>query len=314
MLQATRHRAARDAGARRRRRRPGARPHGGVRPPRARRALGLLRAGGRHRDRRVLSGEDYQERWTTLRRRTCSRGAVRGRGLLAGSRAVSTSRATMASVPCSPTVNRPARRFRAAIGVIDRRTFADVAAEANRWAALLRARPARSRETGCSCSSARPPCGLRLSSGAQAGRHGALFRDACERDLSVPRGALRERRNSSSPTTKAHPSWHGWILPVEWCFVEEVATRAQELASVQPTHDTASDDVAFILYTSGRQKDRREPSTQSRVHLGERHTGPSTGSTRRPGDLVWYTPPGTGWAGDRSGTSCSDRGHVEPRS
>ena len=40
-------------------------------------------------------------------------------------------------------------------------------------------------------------------------------------------------------------------VPVDVVVVEEVAAELRELSAVQPTHDTASDDVAFILYTSG---------------------------------------------------------------
>ena len=83
-------------------------------------------------------------------------------------------------------------------------------------------------------------------------------------------------------------------VPIEIVVVEEATAELAGFAPVSPTHDTASTDLAFILYTSGTTKNPK----------GAAHTHGYTWAKRlqaehwldvQPGDLVWCTA-GTGWA------------------
>ena len=96
-------------------------------------------------------------------------------------------------------------------------------------------------------------------------------------------------------------------------IVEDVAAELRELAAASsPTHDTASDDIAFILYTSGHDEGsegrRRTPTPTP----GPSACRPSTGSTpaRATSSGARRAPAGR----SRSGTSCSARGRAGPRS
>ena len=189
--------------------------------------------------------------------------------------------------------SRPALTFVDGEGIIDRQTFKQVAADANRWAALLRSRGLVPGDRLLVFVGRTPAWHSILLGALKAGLVAvpcpAVLRAADMAFRAEHSGARlvvadRERASKLAQVT----------VPLEAVLVEEVAGELREHAVDQPTHDTAADDTAFILYTSGTAKDPR----------GAVHTHGYTWAQRlqaehwldaHPGDLVWCTA-GTGVA------------------
>ena len=188
---------------------------------------------------------------------------------------------------------RPALTFVDREGIIDRRTFREVAADANRWAALLRARGLHPGDRLLVFVGKTPAWHAILLGALKAG----LVTVPCSEMLRARDLAFRAEHSGARLVVadrERAPELARMDVPVEVVLIEEVAAELRELSIDQPTHDTAAGDIAFILYTSGTTKDPK----------GATHTHGYTWAQRlqaehwldaHPGDLVWCTA-GTGWA------------------
>ena len=188
---------------------------------------------------------------------------------------------------------RPALTFVNAEGIIDRSSFAKIAADASRWAALLRARGLVPGDRLLVHVGKTPAWHAVLLGALKAG----LVTVPCPETLR-PRELVFRGEHSEAQLVVADreraPVFAEMDVPVDVVVVEEVSAELRDLSAVQPTHDTASDDIAFILYTSGTSGDPK----------GAVHTHEYTWANRlqaqhwldvRRDDLVWCTA-GTGWA------------------
>ena len=188
---------------------------------------------------------------------------------------------------------RPALTFVDPDGVIDRRTFSEIATEANRWAQLLRARGLAPGERVLVVTGKTPSWHAVLLGAIKAGVVTVPCSEMLRaRDLdfraehSGARVVVADRERAQELTRME--------VPIEIVVVEEAVAELAGFAPVSPTHDTASTDLVFILYTSGTTKNPK----------GAAHTHGYTWAKRlqaehwldvQPGDLVWCTA-GTGWA------------------
>ena len=188
---------------------------------------------------------------------------------------------------------RPALTFVDRDGVIDRRTFAEVAAEANRWAALLRARGLSPGDRLLVLVGKTPAWHSVLLGALKAGLVSVPCSDMLRaRDLAFRVGhsgarlvvADRERAHELAMMNVA----------VDVVIVEDVVAELRAHSVVQPTHNTAAEDIAFILYTSGTTKDPKG-ATHTHGYTWAKRLQAAYWLDARPGDLVWCTA-GTGWA------------------
>ena len=171
-------------------------------------------------------------------------------------------------------------------GVIDRRTFTEIAREANRWAALLRNRGLQPGDRLLIFTAKNPTWVAILLGALKAG----MVAVPCSEGVQT--GELAWRAEDSGArlivTDRERAAAVALMdVPLDVVVAEEAATELRKTPILQPTHDTAAEDVAVILYTS-----------KAGVQIGVTHTHGSTWAQRvpaehwleaRPGDLVWCT-------------------------
>jgi hypothetical protein len=178
---------------------------------------------------------------------------------------------------------RVALRFVDDQGVIDRRTFDDVATAAGQWAAFLRARglvPGDRVLVLLGPSAVWPAVllGVLKAGGVAVPCPQTISRDELELRLGDSGARLlvidRERAAPLSALDGV----------AEVIVCEEVAPEVRGLMAVQPTHDTMQADPAFILSPAGGQEAQvSHLFTRGALQQAER------GLDVRPDDLVWCT-------------------------
>ena len=183
--------------------------------------------------------------------------------------------------------HRPALTFVDSIGAIDRMTFKEVAGEASRWAALLRSRGLAPGDRLLVLLGKVPAWPAVLLGALKAG----LVPVPCAESLRARELELRVAHAGARlvVTDRARaPRLAERGMLVDVVVVEEVVAELRGLPVDAPTHDTASSEIALILYTSGTTK----------APKGATHTHAYTWATRlqaehwldaRPDDLVWCT-------------------------
>ena len=181
-------------------------------------------------------------------------------------------------------------------GIVDRRSFAEVAGDAARWAHLLRTRLERGER-------------VLVYAGKVPAWHGAMLGALKGGLISVPCSELLRARDLAF---RVRHSGAGLVIadrageveveemleqletPVPVLYLDEARAELARYVDRAPTEDTTAGERAFILYTSGTTKDPR----------GVVHTHAYTWALRSQAehwlgvheqDVVWCTA-GTGWA------------------
>ena len=182
---------------------------------------------------------------------------------------------------------RPALTFVDQDGVIDRRTFSDVATDANRWAALLRRRGLVAGERVVVAVDKTPVWHGVLLGALKAGIVAVPCSESISADELARRVAITNARlvvassRIASALVSAGP-------PVDIVGADEASDELRLISSVQATLDTLASDPAFILFSAGTTGPAK----------GAALTHASTWAARvqaehwldaRPGDLVWCT-------------------------
>jgi acyl-coenzyme A synthetase/AMP-(fatty) acid ligase len=181
-------------------------------------------------------------------------------------------------------------------GIVDRRSFAEVAGDAARWAHLLRTRLERGER-------------VLVYTGKVPAWHGAMLGALKGGLISVPCSEMLRARDLAF---RVRHSGAGLVIadrageveveemleqletPVPVLYLDEARAELARYVDRAPTEDTTAGERAFILYTSGTTKDPR----------GVVHTHAYTWALRSQAehwlgvheqDVVWCTA-GTGWA------------------
>ncbi len=181
-------------------------------------------------------------------------------------------------------------------GIVDRRTFAEVAHDAARWAHALRARIPHPGESVMVVTGTVPEAYLATLGALKGG----LVVVPCPRDLRAGELAFRAR-HSRARLVVADRSAEGEIEEMrealdtapDVLYLDEAASELRRYARQAPTEDTRTDDRALLLYTAGTGA---EPRAVVHTHaaLWASRFAAEQWLAAGDGDLVWTTAP-AGW-------------------
>ena len=178
-------------------------------------------------------------------------------------------------------------------GVIDRRTFKEVASDASRWTAYFRSHDLLAGDRVLVFVGKTPTWHSVMLGALKAG----IITVPCSEMLRA--GDIDFRVSHSGAKLVVTDNERAPVLeeieaPVDVAVVEDLKAELKSHSIAEPTHDTAAQDIAFILYTSGTTK---EPKGVAHTHgyTWTKRLQAEHWLTARSDDLVWCTA-GTGWA------------------
>ncbi len=189
--------------------------------------------------------------------------------------------------------HKPALTFVDHEGIIDRRTFKEVADDASRWASYFRSQGLLPGDRVLVFVGKTPVWHSVMLGSLKAG----LVAVPCSEMLRAGDIAFRVSHAGAKLVVtdgERAPVLEGVAAPVEIAVVEELKDELRTRETNAPTHDTAAEDAAFILYTSGTTKDPKGV-VHSHGYTWTKRLQAAQWLTARPDDLVWCTA-GTGWA------------------
>ena len=191
---------------------------------------------------------------------------------------------------------RPALTFVDREGIVDRKSFADIAGDAARWAHLLRSRLDRGDRVLIAIGKVPDWHGAILGA-----LKGGLVAVPCPDMLRARDLAFRVRHSGARLVVadrSLEPEIEEMLTQIDGAisviYLDHARDELRNYMPVAPTEETSAGDTAFILYTSGTTKDPK----------GVVHTHAYTWAQRaqathwldaHEGDVVWCTA-GSGWA------------------
>ncbi len=181
-------------------------------------------------------------------------------------------------------------------GIVDRRTFHEVAGEAARWAHLLRTRLDRRDR-------------VVLALGNVPAWHGAMLGALKSGLVSVPCSNMLRARDLAFRVHDSHARLvvadraleveveemrHQIDASVSVLYLDEALEELRRYMPVAPTEDTSASETALILYTSGTTKEPRGV-VHTHAYTWAQHAQATHWLDSHEGDVVWCTA-GTGSA------------------
>ena len=181
-------------------------------------------------------------------------------------------------------------------GIVDRKTFHELAGDAARWAHLLRTRLERGDRA-------------LIAVGKVPAWHGAMLGALKSGVVAVPcPDVLRARdlafriRDSRARLVVADRSLeveveemrHQVDESVSVLYLDEALEELRRYMPVAPTEDTSASETALILYTSGTTKDPRG-AVHTHAYTWAQRSQAAHWLDAHEGDVVWCTA-GTGWS------------------
>ena len=192
-----------------------------------------------------------------------------------------------------PLGDRPALRFVARDGSVRDLTFAEVAARAARWAGLLRRAGLERGDRLLVLVGKRPEWHEVMLAALKTG----AVSIPCSDQLRAKDLTFRARHSGAKllvAERAAQDEIERMDDPPTVLYLDEAERRLADEPDSAPTEDTAADDPAFILYTSGTTKDPKGV-VHTHGYCYAKRMQAERWLDARPGDLVWCTA-GTGWA------------------
>ena len=191
---------------------------------------------------------------------------------------------------------KPALTFVDREGIVDRRTFHEIAGDAARWAHLMRTRLDRGDRVVFAIGKV-PSWPAAMLGALKSGLVAVPCPDMLRaRDLTV------RVRNSGARLVVADRSLeleieemrHQVGASVSVLFLDEALDELRRYMPAAPTEDTTAGETALILYTSGTDKDPKG-AVHTHAYTWAQRAQATHWLDAHEGDVVWCTS-GTGWA------------------